>query len=66
MREHRMSEEETYQDLIRALQLAWDLECGISWYDVDDTKKELNALRYKYQVDPYDIEDEDVQNYGGT
>ena len=60
-----MSAEENYRDLIRALKLAWDLECGISWYGVTDTKKELDSLRWKYQVDPYDIEDEDVQKHGG-
>ena len=59
-----MSAEETWRDLVRALELAWDLECGISWYDVEGTKKELNRLRWKYLVDPYDVEDEDVQKEG--
>lgn len=56
-----MSSEETHRDLIRALTLAFDLEAGISWYDVSDTKKELNALRYKYHIDPYDVPEEDLQ-----
>ena len=49
-------EEEHYRDLVRALELAWDLECGISWYDVTDSKNELNELRRKYQVEPWDDE----------
>ena len=48
------------KDIETILELAWDLECGISWYDVDPTKKKLNAYRYKYKVDPYDIEDSEL------
>jgi len=49
-----MSETETYHDLIRALELAWDLECGISWYDVTETKQELHQLMAKYFVEPFE------------
>ena len=56
-----MSCEEDYRNLIRVLELAWDLECGISWYDVSETKKELAHLRWKYKVEPYDLEDADYQ-----
>ena len=48
-----MSEEETHRNLIRALELAWKLECGIGWYDVSKDKEELDELYKKYQVGPY-------------
>jgi len=55
-----MIAEETHRDLIRALELAWDLECGISWYDVTATKDELNELRRKYHVDPWDEDEREL------
>ena len=57
-----MSAEDTHLDLIRALTLAWELEVGISWHDVSNVKEELNALRFKYNVDPYDIPEETLQD----
>ncbi len=49
-----MSAEETHRDLLRAQELAFDLEAGISWYDVTDTKRELHKLMAKYFVSPYE------------
>lgn len=49
-----MSAEETHRDVVRALELAFDLEAGISWYDVTETKRELHALMAKYFVPPYE------------
>ena len=57
-----MSAEETHRDLIRALELAADLSAGVGWYDVEDTRKELNALRCKYHIKGYEMEDEDMQD----
>ncbi len=56
-----MNAEEIHRDLVRALELAADLSAGVGWYDVEDTRKELTALRYKYQVEGYETEDEDLQ-----
>ena len=51
-----MSAEDTHRDLIRALELAWALEVGISWHDVSQEKEELKELYKKYGVGPYDEE----------
>ena len=37
-------------DLQEALNLSWDLDCGISWYNVDETRKKLEILYKKYKA----------------
>lgn len=42
------------EDIKKALELAWDLECGISWYDVDETKEKLHKMMARYRVKPFE------------
>jgi hypothetical protein len=52
MRETRMNEKEL-EETREILDLVWDLECGLSWYDVPETREKLEEYYTKYKAGPY-------------